>query len=586
MTVANEPPDDSHDRTNVDDVSDLLDEADRILHSVTFNNAATMRGLLQYLVDRFRDGTADTLKSYVVAVDGLGRDPDFDAKFDSYPRVQLARLREMLARYYNREGADSPYVLIIPKGGFKLRFVQNAAVSKIVVPEDSANRPVPVRHLALLAPTMVLLFTLIVAAALAAWYQLGAEAISSAYDDENFPIVIIGAFETQDSPPRYAAFARSFRNELLAKLSTYDAISVLGTDDDRQEGEGKYNLTADIAYDGAKIDISLNLERMSDGAIIWSRSDEFEGASIENFDVENYSLLTAAAIAQNQGAIHSDQRTLDDVPESPYRCWLNVTEYFQDREFVQIGNASSCTRQWYDACPNCVLAVSLRSWMLSNRALFLPPAERATRMTVVRDLAEKAMSLNPNSAIALSARMNVALQLGDTSIVRQTATALQQQHSSDPDMLALASIHLILIGDRSARALLEEAISRHPNPAPWYHLVLALHYLREDMPDRANTALDSMGSEAIPSLYWLFKFEIYSRQQDEGRAEAAWSNAAAAFPSLATRPVATLCTLPLSTAMSEEIQGWIIPRLEAVALNHGFPVSEEMLHCDTADQAL
>lgn len=583
MTVANEPPDDSRNLTNVDDISDLLDEADRILHSATFNNAATMRGLLQYLVDRFRDGTADTLKSYVVAVDGLGREPDFDTKFDSYPRVQMARLRNMLARYYNCEGADCSSQLTIPKGGFKLRFDENAAETKIVALEDCSKRPVSVWQLALRAPTMILLFALIVAAAVAAWFQFGSEAISGAYDDENFPIVIIGAFETQDSPPRYAAFARSFRNELLAKLSTYDAISVLRSDNDRQERESRYYLMADIAYDGTKIDISLNLERLSDGEIIWSRSDEFEGASAESFDVENYALITAAAIAQHRGAIHSDQRTRDDVPESPYGCWLIVTEYFWDRDLAQIENASSCTRQWYAACPNSALAASLRSWMLSNRALFLPPADRATRMAVVRDLAEKAMSLNPNSAMALAARMNVAIHLGDFSIVRQTATVLQQQHSSDPDMLAIAAIHLIIIGDRSAGALLEDAISRHPNPTPWYHLVLALHYLREEMPDRANTELDFMGSEALPALYWLFKFEIYSRQQDEERAEAAWSNAAAVFPSLATRPVATLCRLPMSAAMAEEIREWIIPRLGAVALNHGFPVNEEMLHCDTAD---
>ncbi|MEP6784144.1 MAG: hypothetical protein ABI898_00215 [Sphingomonadales bacterium] len=85
--------------------STLLEEkVDSILASPAFLRAPILSRLLRYLLDQTLAGEADSLKAYTVAVEGLDRPVDFDAQFDSYPRVQMVRLRKALETYY----ADDP----------------------------------------------------------------------------------------------------------------------------------------------------------------------------------------------------------------------------------------------------------------------------------------------------------------------------------------------------------------------------------------------------------------------------------------------------------------------------------------------
>src|SRR3546814_18756877 len=79
-----------------------------------------MRRLLRFLIDQTLAGKGEQLKAYSVAVDGLGRDPDFDAQSDSYPRVQVGRLRRMLDAYYERYGLVNGERLVIPNGAYSV----------------------------------------------------------------------------------------------------------------------------------------------------------------------------------------------------------------------------------------------------------------------------------------------------------------------------------------------------------------------------------------------------------------------------------------------------------------------------------
>lgn len=87
-------------------------ERDRLLCSSEFARSPTMSKLLHFLVDHKLLEEAKPLTAYTVAVDALGRDDSFDTQIDSYPRVQIGRLRRMLDHFYLRE--KSEYRLHIP----------------------------------------------------------------------------------------------------------------------------------------------------------------------------------------------------------------------------------------------------------------------------------------------------------------------------------------------------------------------------------------------------------------------------------------------------------------------------------------
>ncbi len=82
-------------------------ERDRLLCSTEFGRSPTMSKLLRFLVGHKLLEDSTPLTAYAVAVNGLGRDDSFDTQIDSYPRVQIGRLRRMLDHFYLRENGEN-----------------------------------------------------------------------------------------------------------------------------------------------------------------------------------------------------------------------------------------------------------------------------------------------------------------------------------------------------------------------------------------------------------------------------------------------------------------------------------------------
>jgi hypothetical protein len=102
----------------------LQEQVDRIVHSEQFRGSEVLRRLLTFLMDRAVAGEADNLKEYVVAIDGLGKSPNYDPQHNSAVRIQMGRLRQRLGEYYRSTGKDDPILVDLPKGRFRLTFEQ------------------------------------------------------------------------------------------------------------------------------------------------------------------------------------------------------------------------------------------------------------------------------------------------------------------------------------------------------------------------------------------------------------------------------------------------------------------------------
>ncbi len=102
-------------------------QVDRLLQSKTFETSEVHRKLLQYLAEKSISGEADRLKEYVIGLEAFGKPATYDPKHDSIVRLQVGRLRQKLAAYYQSEAPADPIVVNLPKGAFKLNFEVSAA---------------------------------------------------------------------------------------------------------------------------------------------------------------------------------------------------------------------------------------------------------------------------------------------------------------------------------------------------------------------------------------------------------------------------------------------------------------------------
>jgi hypothetical protein len=93
---------------------------EEVLQSKCFERATRLRTLLLYLWEN----RYECISEYAIAVDGLGRNPDFESKIDATVRVQIARLRVLLRRYYEGEGSHFTTRLVIPLGTHQIQLVE------------------------------------------------------------------------------------------------------------------------------------------------------------------------------------------------------------------------------------------------------------------------------------------------------------------------------------------------------------------------------------------------------------------------------------------------------------------------------
>jgi hypothetical protein len=116
-------------------------EVESILASGIFNRAPNLAHLLTYVCAKYFGGTASEIKEYNIAVEALGRPPEFDQKRDSIVRVEAHRLRKRLKEYYEGEGCHHEIHIQIPSGQYTPLFIVAELSPTALEPETAVIVP-------------------------------------------------------------------------------------------------------------------------------------------------------------------------------------------------------------------------------------------------------------------------------------------------------------------------------------------------------------------------------------------------------------------------------------------------------------
>src|SRR5580658_863737 len=108
----------------MDDSSVIRLEAERLQSSGVLGEAR-LRRLFDYLVECTLAGQAP--KEIAIAVDVFGKSAEFDVSQDALVRVYVHKLRRALDDYYAAPENEGRQALQIPKGEYRLKFVQPRA---------------------------------------------------------------------------------------------------------------------------------------------------------------------------------------------------------------------------------------------------------------------------------------------------------------------------------------------------------------------------------------------------------------------------------------------------------------------------
>jgi hypothetical protein len=113
-------------------------EVEAVLASEMFRRAPTLRQILAYVCQQYFLGEAARIKEYNIAVEALGRSPDFDPTDDTIVRVEASRLRKRLTEYYATEGSSHTIQIQLAKSGYVPQFVPRPSTEEAAAPADGS----------------------------------------------------------------------------------------------------------------------------------------------------------------------------------------------------------------------------------------------------------------------------------------------------------------------------------------------------------------------------------------------------------------------------------------------------------------
>ena len=533
--VAGSPRSDGPD-TN--DAEMMRRELQSVIASPDFARAPIMKRLLCFLVEETAGGRGDQLKAYSVAVDGLGRAPDYDSRADSYPRVQVGRLRRMLDGYYSSTAPVDGYRLTIPSGRYRVA-LQSADASSD--PAIEAIEPARLTEPRLAFGWQVaLLLALLLLGTATLLRILPMRTIAPGAGHARPVLELSGVDMARTS--RLGNVIRAALLNGLGRSGIYDlrAVRRSGTPDP-QAVPARYRLSTDL-LDGERPRLFLRLTRLSPDRLIWSGDIALPaGTRLDGDGLEHALAPAIATIGRVDGLIATHELQENGGLEAAgYSCLLLYHRYRKERTDAEFDHVRTCidrslARNPDDAELQAAAAQLAIEKMVRSET---PARDRPALLLTAQRHAQISASIDPRNPWNTAARARIAVLRGDCSQAIGFALRASELQPFDPALLADAGLYLLDCGDPRAEPLIRRAIALDDNPDGRFFAPLLLLAIERNDRQLAREALGRM----TPPLFGrhggfhLISATGYAMIGDIARGRAAWSRLAASNPGAARDP--------------------------------------------------
>lgn len=469
----------------------MLAEVESLSRSPEFERAPVMRKLLAFLVRTTLAGQGDELKAYTVAVEGLCRAPDFDARSDSYPRVQVGRLRKMLESQYAASDRSGERLVIKP-GGYRVDLVKPSALA--AVPEAEPATPHPAQRDAQRGWRIALagLGVLVAVVALIGLWRFVASSVPPVRALAEAPALELGAITTSGGADAGALAdgARTLLGDALVRswliqLREPTAGAASGVEPPAYRLTGHVDVTG--ALGGRHLSVVLTDAR--DGRRLWSRAMLVaEGAPLGEAMRPIIATLIGpfGVIAQRERALRSERDTAGG-----YGCVLEFDSYFRWRNPALREGVMACVERAVAAEPNSAIALAAASALQYDPTI---TGSTQPARALGAQLARRAVAADPNSAEAHVADMRVAVIAGQCRRGREIGARVASLNPYNAETIGLAGYMLFACGYAESEKLIRQAIALDPDIPVFYRIALALMLAQRG--DRAGAV--SVTSSARP----------------------------------------------------------------------------------------
>ena len=514
---------------------------ERILASPGFDASARNRRFLEYIVEETLAGRADRLKGLTIAIDVFGRDATIDPQHDPVVRIEAAKLRRSLERYYLTAGQEDPIRIDIPKGTYVPTFEARdppsldspapagepaAAVARPAAPGDARPR------------WYWLAIALLAGAFLGALGWLGTDLLASrlwsggsedaATALPRGPKIAVLPFLNLSGDPEQAYFAEGVTDQIVTDLARFKALFVLSMESTAKYQEQladpqqlKRELGVDYLLDGSvrrerdKIRLSTRLVDTESGGIIWSETYADALTPSNVFEIQDdVSQQVSAIVASNYGMIAASDLTGAQrrPPKSfaAYDCVLRYYHYQRSFDPQEHAKVRPCLERAVELDPDYsdAWAVLANVYAQEHRFGFNPRPELYDSYERSLTAAYRAVEIEPRNPTAQLMLANALFDRRNLAGFRAAGERAIALNPNDPEPLAHYGTRLVYMGEwERGLALVTKAIALNPGHPQWYlDPIIYYHYQTGDY-ERAWTEAQSQG--VAGDIWWsLFRAMI------------------------------------------------------------------------------
>ena len=529
-------------------------EQERILRDPQFHSSPTLVRLLKWLITETMAGRGDLIKSYTIAVEGLGRPEEFDSQADSYPRVQIGRLRKALQIHYAQQGPAQEQCLYLQPGSYRIRLGRlEHAYPQLYRPLSREVRPAPALEETVASGPLlttdessaslhfrptgrqvlwagILVCMLLIAISLRSLAPYGSKLPAIGHRNHS-PVVILAAVEvgnTQQSgaiaDDAYAVLADGLSRSWVARIR-------LGSSGDSfasGSSPANYRLETQISETSAGGQLLFaRLNDISSSTIIWSTTQPMDSSKSM---MDNIGPVIAQ-LTGPYGAIARNEAKLIKGKYSPgYPCLLHYLSFLQSRDPTLGSKVSRCLQE---PSPE----ARLESVRLAFRAFYLMDSDkaapnRATSLQRALKISRQAAELDPKEAYAQFSLSRTYFIKNDCGSGRRYSQLAVAANPYDPIILGILGNFNALCGYEEGFDMLDKAYQYRIGGESYARLSLILAAIRSDDLDRLPSLKDGAANRDGVGLayHYLCETLIAAALGDVATARREWKLFVAASP--------------------------------------------------------
>lgn len=505
-------------------VQDVVDQMKRIMVSPEFAVPARAKKFLQYLVDETLGGRADRIKAYSVAIEVFGRDASFDAQNDPAVRIEAARLRRGLERYYLTAGTNDPVVISIPKGGYVPQFDRHNPSLAIHndKPDSKGVDDVPLRPVHWKSAAIVIVVSLVaVVAAMSAYQHFGPSEVNSPGPAAITPVVIVNPLEdhgmTADSP----TIARGLTLEIIDKLAKFNQIIVAASTNPEAQleyAQPQFELVGAVRTSPDLLSFSLRLQKRNSKQVIWSKTyeDRFDVVHLLDFQ-KRVATEVATELGQAYGVIiRSSAQNLDHFQlndRKAYLCTLSALAYRYQALVAEHARVRECLEETVARFPDYIAAWAQLAliYLDEDRFGYNPRMGQSTALERATVAANKAFALDPNNLRALEVMMTISYFNGNLDLGKMLGERGITLNPNDMSLVGEYGFRLVMSGDwKTGLPLIEKSKAYRLDNINYLNTSLAVAaFLQRDLP-RAVDLVKQVDAKENPIVH-LVAAAIYGQ---------------------------------------------------------------------------